>query len=267
MGLFGSLFGWDQTMAAVNAVLANHLIEYASLAQRKAITDEVVKIITRGHLSLDAINILKDLSEKPRVVQMNFVALACDNLHIPPPVPNNVWTRVKNPFVTAHQVTGAHISAAIEAVKKQDGVQLNWPGDSVMIDFVLMFDGKKSLPTKQFRNPNTPKSVVATARKTNAKPATDKQWEALANKHRDDLCAWTREKVSTHTTEIQSPQKTTNPGKPWVLNIQTGYLSNSNKGLSYSASQYEIVNGSKSGFEIPHGPVPWVDEWDVEFER
>ena len=69
----------------------------------------------------------------------------------------------------------------------------------------------KSLSTKQSSNQNAPKSVVATASKTNAMPATDKQWEALANKHKDDLCAWSRANVSAQKAEAPSPKKI--PGK------------------------------------------------------
>ncbi len=37
------------------------------------------------------------------------------------------------------------------------------------------------------------------------KVATTKQWEALQNNHKDDLCAWSREKVVAHKPVVQSP--------------------------------------------------------------
>ena len=76
-----------------------------------------------------------------------------------------------------------------------------------------------------------------------------------------------RQKLWKEIPDVKPSPPSPNPGKPWVFNTQTGCLSNSNKGLSYTESQYKKVAGSISGFEIPHGPVPWVNDWDIEFVR
>ena len=103
MGILGSLFGWDQSMGAMNAVLASHLIEKANRAERKRIAMEVSdifssvqrKLFVHGHAPAGT---LEAISKESRVVQMNFIALACDNLGISPPVPNRAWARLKNPY-------------------------------------------------------------------------------------------------------------------------------------------------------------------------
>ena len=138
MGFFGTLLGWDQCMGAINAVLASHLIENSDRALRQKIAREVVTIIAsvRKHQTLDSV--LDDIGNQSRVVQMNFIALACDNLSIAPTVPNNVWARVKNPYHIGQQVDANRISVAVDLMLKEDGVRVAWPGDNVRIDFVKM---------------------------------------------------------------------------------------------------------------------------------
>ena len=139
MGLFGSLLGWDQSMGAVNAVLASHLIENAAPTERKRIAQEVFNIITSVRRGQPLDRILTEISGETRVVQMNFIAIACDNLGISPPVRNNAWTRVKNPYQLRTQVTSDHISVALNAIQKQDAITITWPGDDAHVDFKKMF--------------------------------------------------------------------------------------------------------------------------------
>lgn len=140
MGLFGSLLGWDQTMGAVNAVLASHLIEHASPSERQRIAKEVVDLVIRVRPRQQLNAVLEQVSNETRVAQMNFIALACDNLGIRPSVRNNVWTRVKNPSLVGDQVDASRISTAIQSIEKQDGVQVAWPTDDARVDFKKMYD-------------------------------------------------------------------------------------------------------------------------------
>ena len=138
MGILGSLFGWDQSMGAMNAVLSSHLIENANRAERQKIAKEVANIISsvqRGQ-ALDVI--LEAISKKSRVVQMNFIALACDNLGIAPPVPKRAWARLKNPYQADYQVDAERISAAVGVIGKSDKVIIIWPGNDAKIDFTKM---------------------------------------------------------------------------------------------------------------------------------
>jgi hypothetical protein len=80
MGFFGSLIGWDQTMGATNAVLAHHLLLQANSSQLRAIASEVGRIVLSVRPSQQVEALLVELNKSDRVVQMNFVALACDNL-------------------------------------------------------------------------------------------------------------------------------------------------------------------------------------------
>lgn len=140
MGFFGLFLGWDQSMGAVNAVLGSHLIEKTDAGTRKKISKEVADIVMRVRQRQQLEAILDEITTKNRVVQMNFVALACDNLGIDPPVRNNVWTRVKNPYLIGSQVDATRISLAVQAIEKQDGVRVVWPGNDVRVDFKKMYE-------------------------------------------------------------------------------------------------------------------------------
>ena len=140
MGFFSSLIGWDKTMGAVNAVLASHLIDALDPMRRQQVAVQVAHAIQRVNPGHRPEELLRHLSGQGRVAQMNFIALACDDLRIPPSVPNNVWTRVKNPYEIAAQIDRDRIAMALDAVLKQDGVAIRWPGADVRVDFVKMYE-------------------------------------------------------------------------------------------------------------------------------
>ena len=143
MGFFISLFGWDQSMGALNAVLASHLIENGSLATNKLIAIQVIEIVRSVNTNMSDEKVIADLNKANRVVQMNFIAIACDNLGIPPKVPNNVWTRIQNPYLVGQQVDESAIEASIDAIFKQDKCRVIWPGIQKQINFnTLLQNGR-----------------------------------------------------------------------------------------------------------------------------
>jgi hypothetical protein len=103
-----------------------------------AIAKEVAQNIMRVRNRTDINFELQRISNESRVVQMNFVALACESLGIEPPFRNCVWTSVQNPYDVGRKVTDRHVAAAIDAIWKDDGVRVSWPGDNVRIDFARM---------------------------------------------------------------------------------------------------------------------------------
>lgn len=137
MGFFGSLTGWDQSNASINALLGVHYLKNASPAERRAVVDQIVKIIQSVQPRLTREQVLTDFSKRRIVSQMGFVALACDYLGIPPPIRGNVWTVFKNPYLIGEQVTENHIQAGQYALLKQDGVKVDWPGCDTCIDFCM----------------------------------------------------------------------------------------------------------------------------------
>jgi hypothetical protein len=142
MGLISSMFGWDKAMGANNAVLASHLLDNVSENIKEEIVDQIILIIKSVNPRMTDEQALLDLNNAPRVAQLNFVAIACDNLGISPLIKKNVWTRIKNPYHVANQVDIDRINSAIAAVLVQDRVQINWPGNNVKINFSRKLNNK-----------------------------------------------------------------------------------------------------------------------------
>jgi hypothetical protein len=141
VGIFGSLFGMDQLNGAHNAVMANYLLEQSTSATRITITKEIVSIVYIGsgrRMQLPPEEIAESLNSSLRTVQMNFVALACDNLGIAPPVPNTFWIHMNNPYLLGHKITKNHIDAALKTIEKQNGMIITWPGNNPGIDVKKM---------------------------------------------------------------------------------------------------------------------------------
>ena len=138
MGFLGSLTGWDQSNAAVNALLGIHYLKNADPSERRTVVDQIVKIIQSVQPRLTREQILTDFSKRGIVSQMGFVALACDYLGFPPPIRGNVWTVFKNPYLIGEQVTESHIQAEQHALLKQDGVKVEWPGCNTCLDFRML---------------------------------------------------------------------------------------------------------------------------------
>lgn len=131
-------------MAALNAVMGSHVMECSDHSTKEVIADEITKIIASARYGKPSKeSILSELNQESRVVQMNFVALACDNLGIPPPFKNSYWERIQNPYVTGSQVTELAIEGAIKAFNKEGNSGIVWPGISASFNF-------KSLPVSDF---------------------------------------------------------------------------------------------------------------------
>lgn len=138
MGLFGSLTGFDPAMGATNALLASHLLDISNVATRQEIAREALRFISQFRRGVPVDEVLDQLSEMSRVTQMNFVALACDNLGIAPQQSGYVWWRAKNPHVVGRQVTECNLSVAVSMLEK-DGHRVSWPGDEARIDFKQLY--------------------------------------------------------------------------------------------------------------------------------
>jgi len=136
MGFFGSLFGWDQSMGAVNAVLGSRFADIATAQEKRQVAVAIVKIIESVRTNQLPTIALQRLGQESRIVQTNFIALACDNLGIACPVRGNVWTRMTNPYSVGSQIDETRIAIAVAAISKQDGVNVLWPGNSSKINFL-----------------------------------------------------------------------------------------------------------------------------------
>lgn len=137
MGMMGRLTGWSQQKDAHNAVLASHLAENADPDLRRTIAERLVLIErhVRRRLPEDAGRTLDRLTGLPRIVQMNFVALACNSLGIPPALPRLSFAEVDNPHLADDRSSLARIDFALSDLSRRSGQRLSWPGNEARIGF------------------------------------------------------------------------------------------------------------------------------------
>jgi len=100
MGLLGRMVGWDQQKEAHNAILANHFVENANMELRKKVVQQLVIIqhnVTSRRVE-KANLIIGELSQQSRIIQMNFVALACNGIGVAPALNGLQFESVQNPY-------------------------------------------------------------------------------------------------------------------------------------------------------------------------
>jgi hypothetical protein len=138
MGLLGRITGWDNQKDAHNAVLASYLAETASPELRLEIVKRLILIQQqmRAAGAGDPHAIVADLSNRPRIVQMNFIALACNNMGIPSGLNGLHFESVENPYRSDNDSSLNRIGVALDDLSRRSGRQLTWPGNHVRIDFL-----------------------------------------------------------------------------------------------------------------------------------
>jgi hypothetical protein len=165
MGLFGRLTGWDQMNEANNAVVASHLLETASAETRSRIAEELVRIqrTVKGSYAGTLDEILDDLNEHCRSVQMNFIALGCLNLGIRPAIRGLEFHPVRNPYFADDRVTLEKIDFTIRWINKRYPAHVSWPGNSQRIDFRTWLAGTPA--TASINCPHCAQALRVTAGK------------------------------------------------------------------------------------------------------
>ncbi len=137
MGFLGRVTGWDQQRAAHNAVLANQLAETASPELRRKIVTQLVIIQQQVRaVAGDPHAIVADLSQRPRIVQMNFIALACNSIGVPPGLHGLTFAAVDNPYHADDESSVSRIGVALDDLSRRSGRRLTWPGNDARIDFL-----------------------------------------------------------------------------------------------------------------------------------
>lgn len=140
MGLFKSLMGVDKHEGAINAVLANHLIETCDADFARKIVKQIASIqMSMGSgMGSNEREAIEKLNTRSRITQTNFIALACNSLGIPPNIPGYVFYVVENPFRAGSNITEEHINAAYVSIRRVFGLLTPWPGDSQSIDLLRL---------------------------------------------------------------------------------------------------------------------------------
>lgn len=138
MGILGRITGWGQQKDAHNAVLASYLAETASPELRLEIVKRLILIQQRVRAAGagDSHLMVADLSNRSRIVQMNFIALACNSMGIPSGLNGLHFESVENPYRSDNDNSLSRIGVALDDLSRRSGRQLHWPGNHVKIDFL-----------------------------------------------------------------------------------------------------------------------------------
>lgn len=142
MGLIGLLTGWDQNKAAINSVLATHAASKLDLQQKRDVARLIAKHILDSRNRGTAEAVLQELNNECRVIQMNFIALACNELGIAPKLSSTSWLPIRNPYSVGTHTKEEDISASVKWFESRTGVRINWPGDEVKEDFLAWYHGR-----------------------------------------------------------------------------------------------------------------------------
>jgi hypothetical protein len=141
----------DQNKAAINAVLASHLLARLDRQQKQNIATLIVDQILKSRYRATAEDVLRKLNNNCRVTQMNFIALACNDLGIEPPIPKSCWLPIRNPYSVGGHTKETDISSTVRWFARRNGVSINWPGDEVKVDFLGWYGRPSGCETKSRR--------------------------------------------------------------------------------------------------------------------
>lgn len=149
MGFIGELTGWDQFGARQNAVLATHLLDTTNPDLKQKITTHIIDhLFEIYHERRSVEELIEDLNNRPRGVQMQFIALACIDLGISPNIRNHAFTYVKNPYRAKDWASDKEVGYIVVSTKRLIAAHpelyaatgaVNWPGNNAKVDFTKLF--------------------------------------------------------------------------------------------------------------------------------
>ena len=138
MGILSWLFGWDAFKAANNALLAHHLLENLDSESVSMLKRRAVEISMRTRYKQGPEiekSVIEMLNRSNRVHQMTMIALAAEELGYAPLVKHEFWNFSKRPLVAAGQVSDDRMEGLCVITKRNNGVDIQWPGNESRIHF------------------------------------------------------------------------------------------------------------------------------------
>jgi hypothetical protein len=134
MGFLSKFFGMPSFAGATNALLVELTLPKLTASQRAQLKDQLVEVFRRGGFPNTPADVaLGDLNRSTRVAQLNFLALAMDELGYQPPLKNEFWHKVRNPFdpTLANEST---LTAVANRLKSAHGVEILVGQESLRFD-------------------------------------------------------------------------------------------------------------------------------------
>lgn len=99
MGFFSKLIGIHSFGGAQNALFVELMLPSLNVVQRAQLKERIIRIFqSSGFPKKKPDAVISHINDSTRIAQLNFIALAMNELGYSPPLKNEYWTEVRNPF-------------------------------------------------------------------------------------------------------------------------------------------------------------------------
>lgn len=99
MGLLSKLFGIPSFGGATNSLLVELVLPSFTHQQKKQLKAQLVEVFRRGGFPRTPPEVaLERINRSTRIAQLNCLALALNELGYQPPLRNEFWHDIRNPF-------------------------------------------------------------------------------------------------------------------------------------------------------------------------
>jgi len=134
MGLFSKLFGVPTFGGATNSLLVELVMPRLTPQQKAQLKLQLVEIFRKGGFpQIQPEAALEKLNRSMRVTQLNFLALAMNELGYKPPLNNEFWHEVRNPF-DPNLADDSSIWSVAKRLKSTHGVNVNVGREPINFD-------------------------------------------------------------------------------------------------------------------------------------
>ncbi len=134
MGFLNKLFGVPSFNGITNALLVELTMPKLTVSQRSDLKAQMLKVYRRsGFPTMTDAQILDSLNRTTRIAQLNFLSLAMNELGYQPPLKDEFWHQVQNPFDESLGGESA-LSAVARRLKSTHGVEIAIPSEPLNFD-------------------------------------------------------------------------------------------------------------------------------------
>jgi len=125
VGIIKNLLGMGGFSPATNALLAEYMYGELSQSEQEVIMQHAIQAFGAGGFPNAPVDVVIDhLNRQTRLVQMNFIAYGFIECNIEPPLKNEFWHKVKNPFRECERVKSGDLEATQHRLKKEHGIDV-----------------------------------------------------------------------------------------------------------------------------------------------
>lgn len=134
MGLLSKLFGIPSFGGATNSLLVELVLPSLTPQQKEQLKTQLVEVFRRGGFPRTPPEVaLRDINRSTRITQLNFLALAMNELGYQPPLKNEFWHEIRNPF-DAGLADDSAVWSVAKRLKSTHGVEVTIGHEPINFD-------------------------------------------------------------------------------------------------------------------------------------